>query len=122
MRGAGLRDRRRLRAVGAGGAILRTAVQGPCQRPADRFQSKGLGHKVADAQPHGFNAGIETAIAGQEDGAQVRAKLHRPANDHQAVHFRHVEIGEEDLIGLLLQHREAFWPIAGLADFDPLLG
>jgi hypothetical protein len=85
--------------------------------PEELFRLDRLGEKIIGAGVQGLDRGFNGAVGAQQDHAQFGMGVQGLGEQLHAVHFRHAQVGDHHLGGLLaqgLQRRPAAVEHAGL--------
>ena len=81
-------------------------VDGAGEHRADGREIERLQDVVERAHLHGVDGARHRALAGHHDADEIGIDLERGAEQRQAVHPRHHQVGEQHVEGLLAQGRQ----------------
>ena len=95
------------------------------QLPAGTFQRRlelgrvdGLQQEVRNAIAQGLTREFEIVMARQDNEMHLRMGFPDTADKFQSIHFRHANIGDDDVGPAILQHLERFNPVLSFAGDD----
>ena len=95
---------------------LRLDLQGPLfQCPADHqtqlIGGKGFGHDIVGPPLHGFHGQFHSGLAGNDDHDSVRYFFLQALQQFQAVHLRHHQVQQDQVVGFLLEKLPGLGPV-----------
>ena len=78
----------------------------------------GFGEKVVGAQPHGLDGVVDAAVAGGDDDGHGEAPVLDLLDQLHAIELGHPQVGDDDAVRLLEEHRQRLGAIDGEIDVD----
>ena len=87
-----------------------------------RVELERLGDEVGGALLDGVDGVLHGAVAGDDDGDDVRVALERRVEDRAAVDAGQAEVGNEDVEGELGEPLQRLFAAAGLLDDEAMVG
>jgi hypothetical protein len=112
----------RQRAIGLLHDELVDRFRNQCLQPVELLAVQRLLDVVVRALTHGLHGRIDRRLAGDDDALGVDFALLHLLQQRKAIELRHLEIGEDDPVGVVGQPFQRLLAIDGDIDGVPLVG